>query len=122
MARRRVYRHNVRCPDCGSNRMRRDGFSNGRPAYRCGDRRRRYVPGGAYRRPGPAVKTQAIAMYIEGSSLSAIGRVLGYSAPAVLGWVKKGAAYFASAAGTERAADGRRGGAAAGTGGNGGLR
>ena len=45
--------------------------------------RRRYVPGGAYRRPGPAVKAQAIAMYIEGSSLSAIGRVLGYSAPAV---------------------------------------
>ena len=55
-------------------------------------------PGGAYRRPGPAVKAQAIAMYVERSSLSAIGRVLGYSAPAVLGWVKKGAAYFASAA------------------------
>ena len=90
MARRRVYRHNVRCPDCGSNWMRMDGFSNGRQAYSCGDCRRRYVPGGAYRRPGPAVKAQAIAMYIEGSSLSAIGRVLGYSAPAVLGWVKKG--------------------------------
>ena len=29
-------------------------------------------------------------MYIEGICLSAIGRVLGYSAPAVLGWVKKG--------------------------------
>ena len=36
------------------------------------------------RRPGPAVKSQAIAMYIEGSSLIVIGRVLGYSAPAVL--------------------------------------
>ena len=101
MARRRVYRHHIRCPDCGSNRMRRDGFSNGRQAYSSGDCRCRYVPGGAYRRPGPAVKAQAIAMYVEGSSLSAIGRVLGYSAPAVLGWVKKGAAYFASAAGTE---------------------
>ena len=90
MVRRRVYRHNVRCPDCGSNRMRMGGFSNGRQAYRGGDCRRRYVPDGAYRRPGPAVKAQAIAMYIEGSSLIAIGRVLGYSAPAVLGWVKKG--------------------------------
>ena len=29
-------------------------------------------------------------MYVEGSSLSAIGQVLGYSVPAVLGWVKKG--------------------------------
>ena len=38
MARSRVYRHNVRCPDCCSNWMRMDGFSNGRPAYRCGKR------------------------------------------------------------------------------------
>ena len=56
MARRRVYRHDIRCPDCGSNRMRRDGFSDGRQAYRGADCRRRYVPGGAYRRPGPAVR------------------------------------------------------------------
>ena len=38
MARRRVCRRHIRCPDCGSNRMRRNGFSNGRPAYRCGKR------------------------------------------------------------------------------------
>ena len=57
MVRSRVYRHHIRCPDCGSNRMRKDGFSNGRPAYRGGDCRRRYVPGGAYLRPGRAVKT-----------------------------------------------------------------
>ena len=87
MARRRVYRHHIRCPDCGSNWTCRDGVSNGRQAYSCGDCCLRYVLGGAYRRPGPAVKAQAIAMYIEGSSLSAIGQVLGYSAPAVLGLV-----------------------------------
>ena len=52
MARRRVYRHHIRCPDCGSNRMRRDGFSNGRQAYSGGDCRRRCVPGGACRRVG----------------------------------------------------------------------
>ena len=44
----------------------------------------------AYHRPGAAVKERALRMYAEGSSLSAIGRVLGYSAPAVLGRVKKG--------------------------------
>ena len=38
MARRPVCRHHIRCPDCGSNRMRRDGFSNGRPACCCGKR------------------------------------------------------------------------------------
>ena len=90
MARSRVYRHDVRCPGCGSNWMRRDGFTNGKQAYSCGDCRRRYVPQGAYRRPGAAVKERGLAMYTEGSSLSAAGRVLGYSAAAVQGWVKKG--------------------------------
>ncbi len=55
--------------------------------YRCGDCGRRYQPGGAYHWPGPAVKERALQMYLDGSSLRAIGRVLGYSAPAVLGWV-----------------------------------
>ena len=41
---------------------------------------------------GPAVKEGALEMYAEGSSLSAIGRVLGCSAPAAPGWVKKGGA------------------------------
>ena len=88
-ARSRVYRHDVRCPDCASNWMRRDGFTNGKQAYSCGDCRRRYVPQGAYRRPSAAVKERGISMYTEGSSLSAIGRVLGYSTAAVQGWVEK---------------------------------
>ena len=56
-------------------------------------------PGGACHWPGPAVKARAVEMYVEGSSLIAIGRVLEYSAPAVLGWVKKeeGAAYLTDA-------------------------
>ena len=90
MVRARVYRHDVRCPDCGSNWMRKVGFSNGKQRYCCGDCQRRYLPEGAYRRPGVEVKERALAMYTEGSSLSAIGRVLGYSTQAVSQWVKKG--------------------------------
>ena len=90
MVRARVYRHDVRCPDCGSNWMRKDGFSGGKQTYNCGDCGRRYLPEGAYRRPGLGVKERAIESYVEGSSLSAIGRLLGYSATAVQGWVKKG--------------------------------
>ena len=92
MARGRVYRHDVRCPDCGSNWMRKDGFSNGKQAYSCGDCQRRYVPEGAYRRPGPAVKEQGIELYLEGNTLSGIGRVLGYSVPRCRGGSKKGTA------------------------------
>ena len=66
---------------------------------------RRYAPGGAYRRPGPEVKERDLEMYTEGSSLSAIGRVLGYGAPAVLGRVKKGACRTEPTAGAQPAAD-----------------
>lgn len=55
-------------------------------------------------------------MYAEGSSLTEIRRVLGYSAPAVPGRVKKAgrAAYPEPAAGTESATDGGDGEAAGG--------
>ncbi len=93
MVRARVYRHDVRCPDCGSNWMRKDGFSGGKQRYCCGDCQRRYLPAGAYRRPAAGVKERALTIRrrrTEGSSLSAIGRVLGYSTQAVSQWVKKG--------------------------------
>ena len=92
MVRARTYRHDVRCPDCGSNWMRKYGRVKGRQSYSCGDCGRRSLEAASYRRPSEAVKAQAIEMYVEGSSLSAIGRVLGYSATAVQGWVKKGGA------------------------------
>ena len=50
MARPRVYRHDARCPGCGSNRMRKDGFSGGRPAYRYGNYSRRHHHPHRYRR------------------------------------------------------------------------
>ena len=47
--------------------MRKDGFSNGKQAYSCGDcGGGRYVPDGAYRRPSAAVKEQGIELYLEG--------------------------------------------------------
>ena len=41
MVRARVYRHDVRCPDCSSNWMRKDGFSGEKQRYCCGDCQRR---------------------------------------------------------------------------------
>ena len=90
MARQRTYRHDIRCPQCGSNWMRKYGHVRGKQSYSCGDCGRRTLEGASYRRPSAEVKEQAIQMYAEGSSLSAIGRVLGYSVTAVQKWVKKG--------------------------------
>ena len=92
MARPRVYHHDVRCPECGSNRMPKDSASKGRQVYHCGDCGRRTIPDAAYQRPGAADKERALAMYQEGSSLSAIARIFGVSVQAVSQWVKKGGA------------------------------
>ena len=90
MAHPRVYRHNVRCPECGSNWMPKAGTDQGRQVYRCGDCQRYYTPDAAYHRPSAADRERALAMYQEGSSLRAVGRVFGVSAQAVSRWVKKG--------------------------------
>ena len=66
--------------------------SKGRQVYHCGDCGRRYIPEAAYHRPGAADKERAMAMYREGSSLRAIGRVFGVSAQAVTLRLKKGGA------------------------------
>ena len=63
MASSRVYRHDVRCPECGSNWMPRDGASRCRQIDHCGDCGRRTIPDAAYQRPGAADKERALAMY-----------------------------------------------------------
>ena len=72
-----VYRHDVRCPECSSNWMPKDGTSKGRQVYHCGDCGRRTIPDAAYQRPGGVDKERALAIYREGGSLSAIARIFG---------------------------------------------
>ena len=45
MARARTYRHDLRCPHCGSNWTPKAGHSRGQQTYRCGDGQRRFTPG-----------------------------------------------------------------------------
>ena len=74
MARPRVYRQGVRCPECGSNWMPKAGSVNGRQVYRCGDCQRRSTPDASCHRPSSADKERALAMYREGSSMRAVAR------------------------------------------------
>ena len=91
MARSRVYRHDVRCPECGSNWMPKDGTSKGRQVYHCGDCGAVLSPIPPIRL-GAADKERALAMYQEGSLLSAIARIFGVSVQAVSKWDKRGPA------------------------------
>ena len=90
MARPRVYRHDVRCPECGSN-LDAQGRHLQRPqVYHCGDCGRRTIPDAAYQRSSAADQERALAMYQESSSSSAIARIFGVSVQVVSQWVKKG--------------------------------
>ena len=85
--------------------MPKDGTSKGRQVYHCGDCGRRTIPDAAYQRPGAADKERALAMYQEGSSLSAIARIFGGSVQAVSQWVKRRARRTLSDAPAGRKAD-----------------
>jgi len=89
MARARSYRDDVRCPHCGANRVAKNGLSRGRQTWRCGECGRRWIGQGAFLHKGEAVQERAAAMYCEGSSLRAIGRISGVSGTAVARWIKK---------------------------------
>ena len=69
--------------------MPKDGVSRGRQAYACGDCKHRHIPSGEFRRFSDAEKDMAIAMRVDGSSLSAIARTIGASLTAVRAWVEK---------------------------------
>ena len=60
----------------------------GRQVYHGGHCGRRTIPDTAYQRPSAADKERVLAMYQEGSLLSAIARIFGVSVPAVSQWIK----------------------------------
>ena len=59
MASPRVYRHDVRCSECGSNRTLKYSASKGRQVEHCGDCGRCTIPNAAYQRPSAADQERA---------------------------------------------------------------
>ena len=85
----RVYRHDLRCPHCGSNWLPKYGRSRGKQTYRCGDCKYKMTPSGNRHYYSEEFKGRALSMYSEGSSISAVARVLGVKLGTVYSWVKK---------------------------------
>ena len=90
MARPRMYRHDVRCPHCGSNWMVKNGNANGKQTYLCRECHHRTTPSATRHVYPESVKRQATAMYCEGTGIEAISRVLSVNATTVADWIKKG--------------------------------
>ena len=88
----RVYRDDLRCPHCCSNRTPKDGYSRGKQTYRCGQCHYRFTPEGNRHYYSEAVKTQAVTMYVAGMCVLAIGRTLGVKPSTIYSWLNRRAA------------------------------
>ena len=95
MARARVYRHDLRCPHCGSTLRQAQEDPQGRPfpgqeqTYRCRDCHFRFTPHGNRHYFPEATKRRAVDLYAEGTGINAASRALGVKPVTVLSWVKK---------------------------------
>ena len=89
MSRPRSYRHDHRCPDCGSNWVVKYGHSRGKQTYRCQDCVHRFSPSAKRRVYPEKVRQQAVSMYCEGNGVEVISRVLEVKTGTIYSWIKK---------------------------------
>jgi len=73
----RKYRHDIRCPECGSNWCVRNGHHpNGKQKFICKDCGRSFTQEAERSKHPLKKKEQALKMLAEGMSISAVSRVL----------------------------------------------
>ncbi|RMD47601.1 MAG: IS1 family transposase [Aquificota bacterium] len=83
----RKYQEHIRCPECGSNWCKKFGKNTGKQRYKCNECGRHFYEGAKYHKHPEKVKLQALKMYSEGMSISAIARVLNIPYGTVDRWI-----------------------------------
>jgi transposase len=77
----------VFCPRCGSDKTVKNGQANGNPKRKCKTCYYQYtqdtLPGAPQN-----VRLASVVLYVHGLSINAIARLLNYTPPAVLRWIK----------------------------------
>ena len=82
----RIYRDNIKCPECGSNWCKKFGKNTGKQRYKCNECGRLFYEGAKYHKHPEKIKLLALKMYSEGMSISAISRVLNIPYGTVARW------------------------------------
>jgi len=83
----KVYRHDIRCIECGSNWVVKNGKQKGKQTYLCRDCNRRFTPEAQRVHHPKDKKQQAISMFCEGMPITAIARTLKIPYPTVYSWI-----------------------------------
>ncbi len=77
MARKRIYRHDIRCPECGSNWVCKNGHKkNGKQKYICNDCNRYFTENPDKVYLTKEEKKKIISMFVEEMYQSVIARVI----------------------------------------------
>ena len=79
----------MRCPECGSEKVVKDGKQRGKQTYLCKVCHRRFTPNATKLHRPSHVKQKAIELYINGMSINAISKVLNIPYMTVWTWINK---------------------------------
>ena len=78
----------IYCPRCGGDKTVKNGQANGNPKRKCKTCYYQYtkdsLPGAPYN-----IRLMSVLLYVRGLSINSIGRLLNYTPPAVLRWIKE---------------------------------
>jgi len=86
----RKYTHKYRCPECGSNWCVKNGKSrDGKQRYLCKECGRNFTIGAERLKKPESLKEQALKMIAEGSSISAVSRILNISPWTISTWIQR---------------------------------
>jgi len=79
----------MNCPNCGANwKQYKAGFNlSGSQRYKCGECNRAYTPEAKEKGYSQEMRLLALRMYVEGSSLRSIARILKVSPQSVSNWI-----------------------------------
>ena len=79
----------MRCPECGSEKVVKDGKQRGKQTYLCKVCHRRFTPNATKLHRPSHVKQKDIELYINGMSINAISKVLNIPYMTVWTWINK---------------------------------
>ena len=79
----------MKCPNCNSNLLWKNGRHRGKQRYKCFECGRQFIE--FYKPPGYdlQIKEKCLKMYVNGMGFRAIERVTGVHLSTVISWVKK---------------------------------
>jgi transposase-like protein len=81
----------MKCPNCQSNQIRKNGHRRGKQNYQCKECRRQLITKHSHVGYSLAVKENCLKMYVNGLGFRAIERVTGVNHNTVIRWVRNSA-------------------------------